>query len=252
MKTFSNKIAIIGMIFYAMVFFACKEDETTIDRKDITVETITATPTQITLATGSTRAIKATVAPNGANQQIYWKSDNPEIATVANGIVTGISTGVVKITVKSVENSSLSGEVSVTVVAAAIPVESIAFDLESPNLTMYLDDELTVGVTFTPVDATNQQLIWQNSAPEVVSVTGEGVITALTRGRATITVKSAADVNITATLSILVTDPSVPVESISIPIDRTAMGVGQTKAITTAVLPDDATDKSLVWSSGSP
>jgi hypothetical protein len=30
------------------------------------------------------------------------------------------------------------------------------------------------------------------------------------------------------------------------------MGVGQTKAITTAVLPDDATDKSLVWSSGSP
>ena len=66
---------------------------------------------------GGTLTLKAQVSPNDAvNKIIAWSSDNPAVATVdANGVVTAVSNGTVKITATATDGSDKSAEFTVTV-----------------------------------------------------------------------------------------------------------------------------------------
>ena len=125
MKTSSIQAFMICMLFCAAVLPTCNNDDTTITRKDIRVEKLTAAPVVVTVPVGGIRAIQAEVTPLGANQMIYWKSADPEIAEVANGIITGISPGNTIVTVISVEDATKKDEISVTVIPNPIPVEEV-------------------------------------------------------------------------------------------------------------------------------
>jgi len=203
MKTSFIKVLITYMVFCSAMLSACNEEET-ITRKDIKVDILTATPTNITVVVGGIRAIKAEVIPLGANQMIYWKSANPEIAVVANGIVTGISPGPTVITVNSVEDASKRAEINVTVVPTSI--RSISFGVASP-LRMVLGEPFQLDMQILPASAANQELLWTNSHPEVAMVSKTGLITPVSLGTTTLTVKAAANENISATLNIMVVSP---------------------------------------------
>lgn len=80
------------------------------------VDTLTVAPTTANLAVGGTQQLTATIAPSGANQAVSFVSSNPTIATVTgSGLVTGIATGTATVTVTSLEDSSKTASVSVTV-----------------------------------------------------------------------------------------------------------------------------------------
>lgn len=55
----------------------------------------------VTVVVGQTSTIKATVEP--ANAAITWESSNPEICTVENGVVTGVSKGTAMVSATSGE-----------------------------------------------------------------------------------------------------------------------------------------------------
>jgi uncharacterized protein YjdB len=247
MKTFLERIMIIGMLICVAFFSACQEEEEKTENKAIAVRSVSASPTVTTLAIGSLRVAKVTVFPDGANQQVYWKSSNPDVATVAAGTITGIAEGKATITVNSVEDASKIDSIEVTVTSEIIAVEQVTLE-PAGALTIYIDDVLPLNVTVSPATAYNQQVLWKNSAPEVISLV-DGVITGLARGTAVITAISASDATKTATLNITVTDRSVAVEEVKASINKIAMASGKTKTVTTTVLPDDATDKTLAWES---
>lgn len=74
----------------------------------INVTSISLNPFKITLGTGTQQTITATVLPNNATDKtITWQSANPSIATVEQGVVTGVSAGTTTITA-----SSLDGEIT--------------------------------------------------------------------------------------------------------------------------------------------
>lgn len=59
-----------------------------------------------TINTGKTDTLVATVAPNNAtNQNVTWESSDDSIATVENGVVTGVAAGNATITVKTVDGN---------------------------------------------------------------------------------------------------------------------------------------------------
>lgn len=76
----------------------------------------------------------------------------------------------------------------VTFVEVLVPVTSIA--LNKSTLTLSIGDSETLTVTFSPANASNKQLTWISSAPEVASVDLSGKVTGVSAGPATITATS--------------------------------------------------------------
>lgn len=80
----------------------------------VPVESIVLDKTEITVSVGGTQTISATAEPaDAANaENIRWTSSNPAVATVSNGVVTGISAGTAVVTAKA---GSRTAECVVTV-----------------------------------------------------------------------------------------------------------------------------------------
>lgn len=88
------------------------EVQETINVTDITLDKTTIT----NLNVGETSTITATVIPtNATNKSIVWSSSDNNIATVDNGVVTGVNDGSCTITCASVENNTIKTTCSVTV-----------------------------------------------------------------------------------------------------------------------------------------
>jgi uncharacterized protein YjdB len=251
MKNYFYKIIIACTLVGTVALFSCKDDSNDVEIKDISIQTLTAAPKVITMAVGGTRAIKATVTPDGSNQAIYWKSSNQEVATVANGIVIAHAVGDVVITAISVIDNSKTDNVSVKVVAALIPVDSLKLTTAGKD-TIYIGDTKKLSVTCFPDNAHNKEVLWTSSNPATASVDKNGVVTALEMGIVTISALAASDVNKSAAVEFLVTDRNVPVSAIKLSADKYALVKGKSKLFTAIVEPDDATDKTLDWESDNP
>lgn len=77
---------------------------------------VTLDKTSASVKQGKTLTLTATVAPADAtNKNVKWSSDNPSVATVSDGVVTGVETGSALITATTVDgNHTASCTVTVT------------------------------------------------------------------------------------------------------------------------------------------
>lgn len=68
----------------------------------------------VTLYTGETTTLVATVSPeNATNKKVTWSTSNPNVVTVANGKLTAVATGTATITVKTANGIEASCTVTV-------------------------------------------------------------------------------------------------------------------------------------------
>ena len=215
----------------------------TVSDKEIKVTGVTLSKTVLTLETGASETLTASIAPKDAtNQKVSWKSDKPEIATVdANGKVTGVKAGEATITVTT-EDGSKTATCKVTVKAATIAVTGVTLNKTATSLLVGGSETLTA--TVAPADATNKKVTWKSSDAAVASVDANGKVTGVKAGEATITVTT-EDGGKTATCKVTV-KPNLVSE---ITLAALAIYVGKSKAITATVKPDDATNKALTWTS---
>ncbi|MBR6203676.1 MAG: Ig-like domain-containing protein [Candidatus Methanomethylophilaceae archaeon] len=102
-------------------------------------------------------------------------------------------------------------------------------------------------VTVSPSNATNKNVTWSTSNASVATVSN-GVVTAKSQGTATITVTT-VDGKLATTCDVTVVGSSVvPVTGIA--LDKRTMDLekGQTGTIVATVMPDNATNKTINWS----
>ena len=60
----------------------------------------------LALGVGQTSPLVATIAPtNATNKNVTWSSSNNAVATVANGVVTGVTEGTATITATTEDGS---------------------------------------------------------------------------------------------------------------------------------------------------
>ena len=200
---------------------------------------VSLSQTELSLAKGGTATITATVAPSDAtNQSVTWSSNNTEVATVEDGTVTAVVGGKATITATTEDGShTATCEVTVT-----IPVTGVS--LSQTELSLSKGGTATITATVAPSDATNQNVTWSSDNTEVATVE-DGTVTAVSGGKATITVTT-EDGSHTATCEVTVT---IPVTGVSLSQTELSLSKGGTATITATVAPPDATNQNVTWSS---
>ena len=164
-----------------------KELTLTINPAPILVSSVTLNKSELSLYTGESETLTATVTPNDAtNPNVTWSSDKPEVATVENGEVTAKAAGTATITATA---DGKSATCTVTVTAATVPVTGVTLNKTSTSL--YVGDTETLTATVAPDNATNKAVTWTSSDSAVATVDQNGVVTALARGTAVITATAA-------------------------------------------------------------
>lgn len=133
-----------------------------------------------------------------------------------------------------------------TILEEKVPVTGITLDQENISFSD-IGTSVQLTATVLPTDADNQKVIWKSSDTSVATVK-DGKVTCTGYGTAIITATSeegeyVATCNVTATRKIVL--PS------SITLDRkeATIKVGEATTLKANVLPADADDKTIVWSS---
>ena len=115
-------------------------------------------------------------------------------------------------------------------------------------LSMQQGTTLNFGATVNPETA---EVIWKSTDESVLKVDDKGAVTAVAEGEATLMAMTVND--LCSVLRIKVIPATAPgvilVETVNVTPDVVSAKEGTTVQLTANVTPDDATDKSVVWTS---
>lgn len=174
--------------------------ESSSERQPIHVSSVSLDKASLSIQEGSTAQLTHTVLPEDAdNKNVTWSSSNESVATVNNGVVTALIPGKATITVTT-EDGSKTASCEVTVEKLPVHVSSVSLDKSA--LTLEVGSSETLTHTVLPEDADNKDVTWSSSNESVATI-NNGVVTAVSRGSATITVTT-ADGEKSATCSVTV------------------------------------------------
>lgn len=127
-----------------------------------------------------------------------------------------------------------------------VPVTGVTVDIMS--LSMVIGDHETLTATIEPENASNQEVIWTSSDKEVATVDETGKVTALAQGETKISVTS-MDGGFRTSCVVAVYAEPVPVTGVTLDAEAVSVAMGQRHNLKVTVLPENATDKFVVWRS---
>ena len=228
----------------------------TVTVSDVISHSLDLTPESTTINAGATQTytVKLTTVKNGtrttetisnSNSRLTWTSSSNSVATVTNGVATGKAAGTVTITVTYTfsDNSKVSDTATLSV--EQVPVSVIT--LNQTALTLEKGATSTLTATVAPDNATIKTLTWKSSNTSVATVDANGKVTAVAKGTANITATATDGSNKSATCAVTV---KISVTGVSVNHSTLSLNVGGTYSdLTATVLPADASDKSVTWSS---
>ena len=195
------------------------------------------------LSVGETEKLTPTIAPaNATNKNVTWSSDNTSVATVdSGGNIKGISNGVATITVRTVDGGKAA---TCKITITNNRVQSISLNKTTMSIQSESSEVLTASVS--PENAADRSVTWTTDNGDIAKVDGNGKVTGYKPGTTNITVIS-NDGNKRATCKVTV----MPIVVTSISLDRVsaAILVGQKLKLNATVLPANATNKNVTWSS---
>ncbi|MDL2222105.1 Ig domain-containing protein [Parabacteroides sp. OttesenSCG-928-N08] len=153
----------------------------------VPVEAIELDYSELTLKTGETFTLQATVKPDEATNKLFsWSSADEAIATVdEEGVVTAVSEGVTTITATT-EDGEFTATCEVTVELPFVAV--VAVSLNETEMELEVDETFTLEASIYPDNATDQEVSWSSSKEEVATVDANGFVKALSEGTTTIRV----------------------------------------------------------------
>ncbi|MBN1926139.1 MAG: Ig domain-containing protein [Prolixibacteraceae bacterium] len=127
----------------------------------------------------------------------------------------------------------------------AVPVDGVTVDPD--EISLATGDSFQLEAHVSPEDAADQNVTWSSSDASIVSV-NNGFIEAVSPGTATITATT-IDGGYSATCEVIVSALAVDVAEIIIGNTELTMNVGDTEQLDITVLPVDATNPGVSWSS---
>lgn len=208
----------------------------------VSVTGVSLNQSSLSLTTGSTSTLTATVAPsNATNKTVTWSSSNTAVATVSNGTVTAIGNGTATITATTADGGyRASCTVTVTTAVSGISVTPSILSLNVGN-------SGNVTATVSPSTASNKDITWSSSNSSVATVSN-GTVSAVAPGTATITART-NDGGKTANCTVTVKQP---LKGISLSNGSLSLVTGATATLIPTFTPEDASNKTVSWSSSNP
>lgn len=206
---------------------------------DILAESITLNKTSITLTLGTFETLSALVLPdNTTNKTVVWTSNDENVAKVSSsGNVMAVGIGNTYITASC-------GNAKATCSVTVFPIEASNVFLDKTSLDLKIGEYYTFTATVVPEATSDKTIIWSSSNDNIATITENGVITAVGIGSAMITAKCG---NASATCAVTV--KPVLVESVSLNTPNLSLAIGESEQLSITVLPENSTNKEVVWAS---
>ena len=194
--SYPGKLNIYGITgTYAETF--ANENNIKFTNREVNASKVELNESQITLNKGDTYNLIMSVTPDDFTDAVTWKSTDTDVATVTEtGVIKAVGTGTatIKLTVGNV--STLC---RITVLQ---PVTSISLDRSS--LSLDSADNYQLSAYIYPSTASNKNVVWESSDPSVATIDDNGMVTALKKGTAKITVKAMDGSNVSASCTVTV------------------------------------------------
>ncbi|MBQ1225932.1 MAG: Ig-like domain-containing protein, partial [Clostridia bacterium] len=195
---------------------------------------------EVVIQKGEELEINVTYIPEDAtNKTLVWKSSDPTVASVKDGVVKALSNGFVTITATSKDGTC----VAQCRIMINNPLKSLAFEGELdkntgkyPAISMQCTDVMKAPLIADPIDADElSELIWESSNTSILTISRDGTLTALAEGTVTIKVRSVN--GLTASCDVVITRKIYKVEEIVVSSDEYFMNPGDTINIGLTYLP---------------
>lgn len=165
----------------------------------------------------------ASICPSGGSNLIQYNSSSPRFAVYSG-------------TQKTVELYHQSGRVT-------------GVSLDETNIGVNVNQTYQLHASVLPEKALDKSVTWLSSQPSVATVDTTGLVKGISEGEANITVKT-TDGGYTATCKVVVQSGSVIVPtSVELFDTSISLSLNGTKTLTANVLPSNATNKNVTWSS---
>ena len=224
--------------------------EVIVSDRPVIVEGIVLNVGELTIASGGVSKLTAHFVPSNAetdDAEIVWSSSDEAIVTVdgeGNVVAKDVEgSAIITVTVK-VNGNEFKDSCSVTVKKG---IETVSITINGKaEIELNPGDTYQIDATITPDDA---EVMW-SSDDDSVSVDDNGLVSANHVGEATITV-IAKEGGTTATCHVKVNPVAVDrIEIAGLPDGN--IYIGESFELTAEISPDNATDKSVNWSTSDP
>ena len=195
-------------------------------------------PEARTVPVGGQTKVNATVTPaDAAIRSLIWTSGNEKIATVdADGVVTGLKRGDVRITAAASDGSNIRASIQLKVTQ-----EAEAITLNRDELTVNVKQYATLNAKVLPKNTDDTAVVWTSSDEGIARVNSGGRVTGVSRGDCVITCASKANPGVNASAVVHVLQPVT-----RIVFDGEAyVYVGESTQLSWRVEPDDASNPVL-------
>lgn len=207
------------------------------------LKSLTISPNSITLEEGNTYNLTLTTNPTGLNPNVTWSSNNTNVATVNNGVVTALGSGTATITASS---GNISTTCSVTVVSPeeVIP-ELTGLAMNLSNSSIEVGETLQLSYTRTPSDAVLETISWSSGNNSIATVNQNGLVTGISVGSTTITAYYG---DISTTCNLTVTQSSTALTALSFNTSSVEMDVDEYVTLILTKTPSNSPD-TITWRS---
>lgn len=213
--------------------------------KDIQIAAsdISLSETHFNIGVGQSKELIPNIKPLNADVNIVWETSDANIAVVnTNGIITGLNNGTCTIICRD----KISGLYAQCTVNVIINVESIT--VSPRELDMELNSTFELHAAILPENATDKSIKWTSINSDVAYVDDFGVVQAVDYGSTYVVVQS-IDGLVSDMCKINVVKH---VESVVITEKEVYMNEGETYKLIAEIYPNDATNKTILWSSSNP
>ena len=183
---------------------------------------------------------------------VLWESRDPAVAEVQEGVVTPRAQGETEIIAKAADNENIQAAVKVKVVSSIS-----GFGLEQSEIELRLGTTMNLSTAqitarFQPENAYHRELIWTSSNENVVTVDPEGVLRAVSPGRAVISAQTkdpSLQQQKKASCTVTVVQTVTGIE-----LDQQTVQLGLNKSIRLQadVQPENADNRNVEWESSDP
>jgi uncharacterized protein YjdB len=200
--------------------------------------------------------LQATVLPaNATDGTVVWSVINGTGGATINpgGLLTAVANGTVTARATANDGTGVYGTLVISISNQIVQISSITVTAEGGATAIYHDKgTLQLLATLLPSYATNQVLNWS-----VANLTGEasidasGLLTAIADGIVTVKAAATDGSGVYGTLNITISGQIIYVTDITVTGEGGATSINHVNSslqLNAAVIPADATDKSVLWS----
>ena len=221
----------------------------------VRVEQIVLNQNYQALEAGADFTLTAEVLPDdAADKTVSWTTGNSDVVALTPGgtdnqtcTVRAMGEGIAMIAAKAGTKQAVC---AVYVKAAVVAAESIRLDKTSAAVTE--GGTLSLTATVLPDNATDRTVSWAVSPADVAEISTNGTVCTVNIKAAGSAVVTASAQGCTASCTITATEKPVEVVSVTLSAETLDLTEEDTARLTATVLPENATDRTVTWTSSNP